>query len=233
MKKLISWLDPHKQSCFFFEWKAFTVLLIIGIAILLTVCWKSAFVRLLLDNSILYLPNYLTHEMAGHNFVGGICGHIFYSISPGVARWLSALAGNGVETLIPFCALVLLLRLEGGRWCIPPVLYWLSSTLYGAGMYASDAKACSFALTSSDMMTNYKPGEICGDWNHILRPLGILDYDQFVAYPMIFLGCLCFVLAIYSAWYYWKHNAQYLIKPVPDSFKQPDDWEPPNIYTPQ
>lgn len=233
MKNLLLRWDPHKQSCFFFKTSALTWLIMLALAAWLTYQWKSDFVDTLLNNIYVYAPNYLTHEMLGHNLVGNICYRTLYSSAPQLGNWLFILAGNGVETLIPLVLLLLVLRLEGGYWFIAPVLYWLASTFYGAGVYAQDARACSLPLTSSDMMTNYKPGEICGDWRYILEPLGLLNYDQWIAYSFLFIGSFLCVLAIYSAWYYWTHTEQYTHYHVKDVPSVPDDWTPPNIYTPR
>lgn len=240
MKKIINcvvnYLDPHRQSFVFFRWNMRSVCLVLLLSIVLTYAWKSGIVRLLLDNVFVYLPNYLTHEMLGHNFVGGIFYRIFYSSHRGLGTWLATLAGNGIETLIPFTLLFVALRLQGGRWIMPPLLYWLSTTFYGAGVYAQDARACSMSLTSSDMVTNYAPGEICGDWNHILDPIGLLNYDQWIAYTFLFIGSLLFMLAVYSVWYYWTHADQYAYtfpQTDPLHLDKEDGWQPPNIYTPQ
>ena len=118
--------------------------------------------------------------------------------------------GNGVETLLPLGLIFFCLRLSGGRWLLPGLWYWLASTLYGAGIYASDARASALPLTSSDMMTSYAPGTVKGDWHYILQPLGLLDYDIIIGRTLIFLGIICFVLAVYSLYYYWTHSEQFL-----------------------
>jgi len=239
MKRIISciadYLDPHRQSFIFFQWGVLGACLVLLGSVVLTYAWRSGIVHTLLDNVFVYLPNYLTHEMLGHNLVGGIFYRIFYSSNQALGRWISAFAGNGVETLLPFCLTFAALRLQGGRWVMPPLLYWLSTTFYGAGVYAQDARACTMALTSSDMVTNYAPGEICGDWNHILGPIGLLNYDQWIAYTFLFIGSMLFMLAIYSAWYYWTHAEQYTYTaPLVNTLHlEEDDWQPPNIYTPQ
>ncbi len=94
--------DPHRQSFVFFKWNTWRVLLVIGLSVWLTCSWRSGFVKMLLDNAFVYLPNYLTHEMLGHNLVGNIFYRAFYNSYPAVGNWIGALAGNGVETLVPF-----------------------------------------------------------------------------------------------------------------------------------
>ena len=232
MKKLLHWLDPHKQSFLFFRWGILGTL-IVGIAtVWMTLHWQDPIVKSLMDNIFVYLPNYLTHEMLGHNLVGVALFGVGNLFSPQAGEWLVFLAGNGTETLLPLVILLVLLSIEGGRWLLPPVLYWLATTFYGAGVYVQDARACSLPLTSSDMMTNYKPGEVCGDWHYILEPIGLLNYDQWFAYSFFFIGSLLCVLAFYSIWYYWTHIDQYTRHIAPPK-PVPDDWTPPNIYTPQ
>ncbi len=234
MKRFILWIDVHKQSFLFFKWNFFALLGVLAASLYITMHWRSEWVNTLLNNIFVYFPNYLTHEMLGHNLVGNVFFRLCYALHfPALGEWIATLAGNGVETLIPFGLLLLLLQIQGGRWGIPPVLYWLASTFYGAGEYVADARACSMPLTSSDMMTNYKPGEICGDWHHILKPLNLLDYDQWLAYSFMFLAALFFILAIYSAWYYWTHTDQYILQKPQLQKPVEDDWHPPNIYTPQ
>ena len=233
MKNLLLRLDPHRQSCFFFKNSPVTWVVMLALAAWLTYHWKSDFADTLLNNIVVYGPNYLTHEILGHNLVGNIFFRALYTSAPDLGNWIATLAGNGVETLIPLGILLYLLRLEGGRWAVPPVLYWLATTFYGAGVYAQDARACSLPLTSSDMMTNYKPGEICGDWHHILEPIGLLAYDQWIAYTFLFIGSFLCLLAIYSAWYYWTHSDQYTHTMPIQTSRVADDWTPPNIYTPQ
>lgn len=234
MKRLINWLDPYKQSFLFFKWNILTLLLVLIAAGWMTLHWKAPVVDTLLNNIFVYFPNYLTHEVLGHNLVGQFLYGVCYSTHPELGAWLATLCGNAVETFVPFFLLLTWLSIDGGRWLVAPTLYWLSTTFYAAGEYAADARACSMALTSSDMMTNYRPGEICGDWHHILKPLGWLQYDQIVACVFVFTGCLLFALAVYSAWYYWRHLDQYNLHPA-GKFRQAktqDDWTPPNIYTP-
>ena len=172
-------------------------------------CWDGRFIKAALDNIVVYLPNYLTHEMAGHNLVGNLGFTLCYNSCRAFGEWWASAMGNGVETLLPLGLLLGCLRLSGGRWLLPGLWYWLATTLYGAGIYASDARACKLPLTSSDMISNYAPGTVKGDWHYILEPLGLLNYDILIGRTLIFLGIFCLVLAVYSLYYYWTHNEQY------------------------
>ena len=240
MKNFLLRFDPYKQSCFFFKTSRWTWWIMLAVSAWLA--WQcrtdvaDALIRgesplsyTLFRNVLINIPNYLFHEQFGHIFLGGILFSLFHYNAAG--SWFMSFMGNGGETLVPLCLLVIVLRLEGGRWFVPPILYWLASTFYDAGGYVQDARACSLPLTSADMVTNYKPGEICGDWHYILEPLGLLNYDQWFAYAFLFIGCFLFLLALYSMWYYWTHTEHYMYH-LPTPPPAQDDWTPPNIYTP-
>lgn len=198
MKKFLFLLDPYRQSFLFFHWNFYFLLTFAAAVIWLTLHMRGAFVSAILDNIFIYFPNYLIHEFS----------HRFWCMF-GEYWWCYA-SGNGMETLVPLALCVWALHLRGGRYLLPPLLYWLASTLYAAGIYAADARASALPLTSSDMMTNYAPGEIKGDWHYILQPLGLLDYDVFIGNILMFLGVFFLVIAIWSVWYYWIHMKQYI-----------------------
>lgn len=200
MKKLLHSIDPYRQSFLYFKWSFTNTLLVLAVFGWLAFHWDGLMVQALLDNMFVYLPNYLTHEFS-HRF--------WCSVSP---QWWCYASGNGVETLVPLILCFYALRLRGGRYLLPILTYWLGTTLYGAGIYASDARASQLPLTSSDMLTNYAPGEVKGDWHYILEPLGLLEYDLIIGKILIWGGIFCLVIALYSLWYYWSHHEQYIEK---------------------
>ena len=208
MKNFFQFVDPYRQGPWFFKWGFW------GILFTITFSWyvcahAKGFGDILMDNVFIYFPNYLTHEMLGHNMIGQLGWRICYQTCPAVGEWWVAAMGNGVETLLPLSLLLGALRLSGGRWLLPGLWYWLGSTLYEAGVYASEARACKLPLTSSDMMTNYAPGTVKGDWHYILQPLGLLNYDTVIGQMLIIFGVVCVALAIYSLYYYCTHTDQY------------------------
>ncbi|MBQ7907919.1 MAG: hypothetical protein IJ311_00215 [Elusimicrobiaceae bacterium] len=202
MKRFLSFilhsLDPHCQSFLYFKWGFWSLLFCVGAVAWLFFHAQGSLTKGLLDNIFVYLPNYLTHEFSHR---------LWCSLR---WQWWCYASGNGMETLIPLFLCFWALRLRGGRYLLPVLTYWLGTTLYGAGIYASDARASKMPLTSSDMMTNFAPGEIKGDWHYILEPLGLLEYDVIIGKILIFGGIFCLVIAVYSLWYYWTHQEQYL-----------------------
>lgn len=212
MKKFFNWLDPYHQSPLYFQWGFWSLLFVIGLGIWGFIHWDSPLMKSILDNIFVYLPNYLTHEMLGHNLIGQIGWRICSSACPAVGDLWMAAMGNGAETLLPVGLILLSLRLNGGRWLLPLLWYWLGTTLYAAGIYAADASACALKLTSSDMVTNISGG-ICTDahdWHRILKGLHLLNYDTLIGDLFICLGVFSVVIALYSLYYYWTHSEQYL-----------------------
>lgn len=209
MKNFLNWLDPYHQGPWYFKWGDWSLFILMIACGWGLIAWDSGFIKAALDNIFVYLPNYLTHEMAGHNFIGQIGWRICYPAHQAVGDWWMAASGNAVETLIPLGLILLVLRMSGGRWFLPILWYWLGSALYGAGVYASDARAMKLPLTSSDMVTNYAPGTVKGDWYYILEPLGLLNFDVIIGRLFIFAGIICFIFAVYSLYYYWTHFEDY------------------------
>jgi len=217
----VDFLDPGRRSFLFFKYKTSHVIILAALVLFVYAFHvtrvvylgdtSKGFVHALLDNPVVYLPNYLTHEF-GHRLTGGVVHLVLpwpesCSADDGMclARWLETLAGNGVETFVPLVLLLLALRIKGGDLLAPPLMYWLSTTIYSAAIYVSDARAKFMALTSSDFLTNYKPGETNGDWYFILKPLGLLNYDILIGQILFLLAAFVFVMAIYSAYYYFAN----------------------------
>lgn len=205
-------LDPYRQSFLSFRWTPGRLLCVTLAVAAVYFARQSGLIHALLQNIFVYLPNYLTHEFA-HRLVGGAlsksmigCTADFRTCYP-VSAWLTTIAGNGVETLVPLAGIFAALRLQGGRWLLPPLFYWLGTAWYDAAVYVSDARACTLKLTSSDMLSSAGPGTK-GDWYYILEPLHLLEYDIVIGYAFYFLAAVCLVLAVYSLWYYWTHGEE-------------------------
>lgn len=220
-RELFLRLDPHRQSFLFFKWN-FWRILCAALAVWGVFHFQgSGLLKTIQDNIFVYFPNYLIHEFS-HNIVGRIAFLGAYMFSGGcetlvarecypIASWIGTIAGNGGETLVPSLCILFFLQLQGGRLLLPPLLYWCGTTWYDAARYVSDARASQLPLTSSDMITNYAPGAIKGDWHHILQPLGLLDYDLVIGQIFYAFAAFCLVMAVYSFLYYWTHAEEMLI----------------------
>lgn len=204
-------MDPHHQGPWYFKWGFWSLLFFVGSYIWLCAHWNDKWLDTLYhSNMLVWFPNYLIHEMLGHNLVGRLGLVLCSSICYEAGRWWSVAMGNGVETALPLLLLLGALRLSGGRYLLPILWFWLGDTLYDAGIYAADARAMKLPLTSSDMISNFAPGEVKGDWYYILEPLGLLDWDIVIGRILVFLGLLCLLVALYSLYYYWTHLDDYL-----------------------
>lgn len=194
IKNIHEFFDPYKQGVFYYKYN-FTIVICL-IAFIIFLCYlyvppemieDGKYVKnSLLHNILVYTPNYLIHEFS-HRFWGGF----------GWDWWTTA-SGNGMETLVPCLIYLFSLQIRGGNLLSPILFYWIATTLYDAGIYASDAVASKLALTSSDMVTNFEPGMVKGDWHYILQPLGWLDYAEEIGFALEILACIALTFAVYS-----------------------------------
>lgn len=229
LSRLALTADPHRQSFLFFRWSFWSLLLVSVLSAAVFYFRSDPVVAGFLRNWFVYLPNYLIHEfshrivgsvtfMGAHGLFGG-CADLDGRVCYPIASWLTTIAGNGVECLVPLALIGLSLRLKGGRWLLPPLLYWSATTWYDAAVYVSDARASKLPLTSSDMLSNFAPGEMKGDWYYILKPLGLLEWDTAIGIVFFVIAAVLLVLAFYSLWYYWTHIDDFIreepVRPLP------------------
>lgn len=191
-------LDPYRQSFLFFRYGAGSALLLAAAVWAVFHFRADGLINGLFENLLVYLPNYLVHEFS----------HRLWC--PLGAVWWCYMSGSAAEVGVPLAAYLLLMQLRGGRWLSPFALYWLSTALYSAGRYVADARASALALTSSDMLSNYAPGEMKGDWHYILEPLGLLQWDVFIGALLMIAAAFCLVMTFYSLWYYVAHSDDFL-----------------------
>lgn len=195
---LLNRVDPYRQSFIFFRYGFYSVLLLCA-AVVAVFMWRAdGIVHGLLQNIFVYLPNYLIHEFS----------HRFWCTLRW--EWWCYACGSAVEIGAPLFAYSFCLQLRGGRWISPFALYWLSTALFSAGKYAADARASALPLTSSDMMSNFEPGVVKGDWHYILTPLGLLQWDVWIGNLLMFAAAFCLVFAFYSLWYSVAHSEDFL-----------------------
>lgn len=156
-------------------------------------------------NPFVWLPNFLIHEFS-HRIMwpfARIAG--WFGEAPlAFMQWVVYLAGNGGEWLVPIAAIILCLRVRGGRMLLPFLFYWSATTWYDAALYVSDTRAQKMRLVSSDMVSSFKPGEMKGDWFYILEPFGLTEYDVVIGYVFYLVAAFLLVMAAYSLWYYLK-----------------------------
>lgn len=191
---IFNFIDPYKQSVFYYKYNFFIILGLIAFIVLL--CYLMIPPQMIEDgkycehtilyNNATWTVNYLIHEFS----------HRFWSVFRW--EWWTIASGSGVEIMFPCLVYLFSLQLRGAAFFSPILFYWIASALYDTGIYASDAVASKLALTSSDMVTNFNSGEVKGDWYYILKPLGLLDYAEQIGMIFEILACIFFVFAIYS-----------------------------------
>ena len=196
--RMYSFFDPYRQSIFCYKYKWFSILLLIGVIYLLCKiyippemlsCDKGMYAaQSVMYNHATGFINYLLHEMLGHN-----------TFCPISSRWFCVLSGDLIEVLVPAVIYLFSLQLRGGLFFSPIILYWLSSAIYDAGIYVSDAAVGKLALTSSDMVSNHAAGGSAkGDWYYILSPFNALSYGETIGIIFEVIACIIFAFAIYS-----------------------------------
>lgn len=204
IKNIHEFFDPYKQGVFYYKYN-FTIVICL-IAFIIFLCYiyvphetieEGKYIKdSLLTNIFTWTPNYLIHEFS----------HRFWAWF-GWDWWTSA-SGNGMETLLPCFIYLFTLQIRGGNILSPFLFFWIATTLYEAGFYASDAVASKLALTSSDMVTNFEPGKVKGDWYYILKPLGLLDYAEEIGLILEVLACVFLAYAVFSIINYFIRLAE-------------------------
>ena len=203
-KNVYNFFDPHHQSIFCYKPWWIYIPLIIGLTVLFCKIYippemlsseKGMYsAPSIIDNTITYFISYLIHENLGHN--------MFCTFGD---NWFCAFSGDFMQILVPSIIYLFSLQLRGGLFFSPIILYWLSSAIYDAGIYASDALASQLALTSSDMITDHAAGgAVKGDWYYILGPFDALNYGETIGTILEVIACFVFALAIYSLFEYFR-----------------------------
>ncbi len=206
-KNVYNFFDPYHQSIFSYQYRWFSFLIIIGLTYLLYKIYippemasyeKGMYAASsILNNPITYFLNYIVHENLGHN--------MFCTFGQ---NWFCYFSGNFIETLVPCIIYLFSLQLRGGLFFSPALLFWISTTFYEAGIYASDAAASKLALTMSDMVSEAVAGTVKGDWYYTLTHFHILEKAETVGLTLEIIACIIFALAIYSAIEYFRRLAR-------------------------
>ena len=207
LKNVYNFFDPYHQSVFSYKYGWVSIPLIIGLTYLLCKIYIPPelvegekgfyFPSNLFCNPITYFVNYIVHENLGHN--------MFCTFGQG---WFCYFAGNFIETLVPCIIYLFSLQLRGGLFFSPILLFWISTTFYEAGIYASDAATSKLALTMSDMVSDAAAGTVKGDWYYTLTQFHILEQAEKIGWILEIIACIIFALAIYSIVEYFRCLSQ-------------------------
>jgi len=210
LDNLVRFLDPYKQSVFYFKTGLFGWLVYLAIVVFIFIHHKSIWVLIVLYNPLLAYPNVLIHSLFGHFMLGPLLVACF-SFLPAktlvtVSPLLLASSGYLSEMVLPLIGILTCLQISGGRYALVFPLYWLSISLFNTGMYIIDFS------TQIDQMP-FDPR--AGDWAFILGKLGLSDYSTLIGNIVIFVAVGFFVRSIWGIFYYWLHMEQYPIPSCP------------------
>lgn len=146
------------------------------------------------------LRGYLTDPMYRSIFQGVNLG--FHEMGHAAFFWLGdrilTVAGGTIFQLaIPLIAGVYLLRKQNDPFGATVCLFWLGTSLFGAGVYAADARAQALPLVSP-----FGPIDVDShDWTVMLLRFGMLTKDQAIGAALRRAGILSMVASVVGgAW---------------------------------
>jgi hypothetical protein len=132
--------------------------------------------------SFMHLVNLPFHE----------AGHIIFRP---LGRFMAALGGSLMQLLVPLACLVTFLLKTRDTFAASVTLWWLGESLMDLAPYINDARSLRLILlggvTGRDVADYH-------DWEFILRKLGWLRYDHFLANTANALGIL--LMLVTFAW---------------------------------
>ena len=229
--KLLHLLDPHKQSVFYFQTNLSEWFVFLMACTFFYIHKDNILVLCLLCNPLFAYPNVFVHSLFGHFLLGPLMQHVFRAILgfilPAVivdivGQLLLVGAGSFSEILLPVIGIIICLRIVGGRWVLPVLLYWLSVSIFDLGAYIvnpssqldllaynPEPSSCESMVTLFGEPVSQADAVGHGDWAFILNMLGLQEYAEPIGNAIIFLAIACFVLAVWSPFYYWRHMDQY------------------------
>jgi hypothetical protein len=162
--------------------------------------------------TIIWGYKYITHSVnsnyAGESFLHNVslpfheAGHII--LSP-FGDFMTVLGGSLFQILIPAICMGAFLK-QNDVFSASISLWWIGQNFVDCAPYINDARAQELMLlggvTGQDV-----PG--IHDWNNILRTLGLLKFDHFIANTSHWFGILLMLASFLWGglllWLQWKH----------------------------
>ena len=206
-QSVCNFFDPYRQSIFYYKSNVFILAgLLIATCVLCLIYIPPEYLsyekgnyaaQSVLINNFTYFISYLIHENLGHN--------MFCTFGE---SWFCYFSGDFMQVLVPIIVYIFSLQIRGALFFSPIIFYWLSSAIYDAGIYVSDAAASKLALTMSDMISDCAAGMCKGDWYYILKPFNAINYGEIIGIIFEIIACFIFALALYSVLEYIRRLMQ-------------------------
>lgn len=118
-------------------------------------------------------------------------GHVVFGFLP---QFLVALAGSGVEVVVPLVGMAMFLR-QPDYFGIGVLGGWLSFNLFGIGRYIADSR------DQFGVYVSIGGGEAQHDWEYILSSLGLLEQDKAIGGMVAVLAAgVGFASLAYCTW---------------------------------
>ncbi len=130
--------------------------------------------------SFLHLINLPFHE----------AGHVFFRV---FGRFMTAAGGSMMQLLVPLICLLTFILKTRDTFGASVSLWWLGENFIDLGPYINDARDLKLVLLGG---ITGKDVDDYHDWEFILRKLGLLEYDHFIARTSHLFGALLMIGAL-------------------------------------
>lgn len=118
-------------------------------------------------------------------------GHILFRL---FGRSMTTLGGSLTQLLVPLICLLAFLLKTKDAFGASVSLWWLGENFIDLGPYINDARDLNLLLLGG---VTGKDVDDFHDWEYILRKLGWLEYDHFLAKTSHLIGALLMTCAIF------------------------------------
>ena len=178
LKELLLYVKPEVHAfAFAGRFLIFSMLIVWGLKFIFTPLESNY-----AGESFMHLINLPFHE----------AGHLIFSP---FGRFIGASGGSLMQLLVPLVCLLSFLIKTRDTFAASVALWWLGESLMDLAPYINDARDLKLLLlggvTGRDVADYH-------DWEFILRKLGLLEYDHFLAHAAHITGA--FLMATTFIW---------------------------------
>lgn len=128
-------------------------------------------------------------------------GHYVFAFG----QFLTAAGGTLAQCLAPVLGGLMFYR-QRDFFGVAVASLWLATNFFGVAIYVADARALQLTLVAPGVgVLPAGDGGVLHDWNFLLGPLGLLQYDQAIAWGFRLCGGIAMLLGLgFGSWLLWK-----------------------------
>ena len=127
------------------------------------------------------------HFIDNINLIFHEAGH---TITYFFGQFISIASGSLFQILIPTVCCLYFVN-EEKYYSASLLMFWIGQNFINISVYAKDAIVMQLPLLGGDSVLH--------DWNYLLSTLGLLNYTNFIANSLYFIGIMIFILALYCS----------------------------------